>query len=150
MTFHRFVPVVIAAAALVGAAPAMPTNSNSTADASVSVRSSAYGKILFDGRTRALYAFTKDAKGGPSTCYGDCATAWPPYIVSARPRAAAGVRQTHLATVRRRDGKLQATYAGRPLYYYVGDRAPGQVLCQNVNEFGGLWLVLRSSGALVR
>jgi predicted lipoprotein with Yx(FWY)xxD motif len=38
------------------------------------------------------------------------------------------------------------TYAGRPLYYYVGDKKPGQVLCQNVNEYGGLWLVMRPSG----
>ena len=43
----------------------------------------------------------------------------------------------------------RATYAGRPLYFYVGDRRPGQVLCQNVVEFGGRWLVLRASGQLV-
>ena len=42
------------------------------------------------------------------------------------------------------------TYAGRPLYYYVGDRSPGQVLCQNVVEFGGRWLLLRPSGKLLR
>jgi predicted lipoprotein with Yx(FWY)xxD motif len=45
---------------------------------------------------------------------------------------------------------LQATYSGRPLYYYVGDTAPGVVLCQNVKEYGGLWLVVRSSGKLVK
>jgi predicted lipoprotein with Yx(FWY)xxD motif len=45
---------------------------------------------------------------------------------------------------------VQATYAGRPLYYYVGDRKPGQILCQNVVEFGGRWLLLRASGDLVR
>jgi len=52
--------------------------------------------------------------------------------------------------VRARGGRIQATYAGKPLYYYVGDRRPGQILCQNVNEYGGLWLVLRPSGAFVR
>ena len=46
--------------------------------------------------------------------------------------------------------ELQVTYAGRPLYYYVGDRRPGQILCQNVSEFGGLWLVARANGTLVR
>jgi predicted lipoprotein with Yx(FWY)xxD motif len=50
----------------------------------------------------------------------------------------------------RSDGRLQVTYGGRPLYYYVGDRKPGQVLCQNVKEFGGLWLVVRADGQLVR
>jgi predicted lipoprotein with Yx(FWY)xxD motif len=42
------------------------------------------------------------------------------------------------------------TYAGKPLYYYVGDRKPGQVLCQNVPEFGGTWRVVRADGTLVR
>lgn len=41
------------------------------------------------------------------------------------------------------------TYAGRPLYYYV-DRRPGQILCQDVFEFGGRWLVVRGDGRLVR
>ena len=53
-----------------------------------------------------------------------------------------GAKADLLGTTRRRDGRLQATYAGKPLYYYVGDRRPGQILCQNVREFGGLWLVL--------
>ena len=52
--------------------------------------------------------------------------------------------------VRAGDGSRQVTYAGRPLYYYAGDRKPGQILCQNVSEFGGLWLVVRANGAPVR
>ena len=39
---------------------------------------------------------------------------------------------------------------GRPLYYYVGDRRPGQILRQDVFEFGGDWLVVRPNGAFVR
>jgi predicted lipoprotein with Yx(FWY)xxD motif len=60
------------------------------------------------------------------------------------------VNGTLLGTARRRDGSRQVTYAGRPLYYYVGDRKPKQILCQNVQEYGGLWLVVRSTGAPVR
>ena len=144
----RLALIGIVGGSLLSASPLMAARAGS--GSTVSVGSSAYGKILFAGHGRALYAFTRDAKGGRSTCYGDCATAWPPYTVSTRPRAAAGAQGARLGTVRRRDGRLQATYAGRPLYFYVGDRAPGQVACQNVNEFGGLWLVLRASGALVR
>ena len=55
-----------------------------------------------------------------------------------------------VGTVRRRDGRRQITYNGRPLYYYVGDKSAGQVSCQNVDEFGGTWLVMRPSGVLVR
>jgi predicted lipoprotein with Yx(FWY)xxD motif len=120
-----------------------------TSSASVTVRSSDYGRILFGGRGKALYAFTRDERGR-SRCSGACATAWPPFVVTRKPRAAAGVKGSLIGTIRRSDGKLQVTYGGRPLYYYVGDRKPGQVLCQNVKEFGGLWLVVRPSGALVR
>ena len=115
----------------------------------LTVRDSSFGRILFDGRGFALYAFTRDAKRR-SRCDGACAVAWPPYLVPRTPRAGKGTRARLLGTTRRADGRLQVTYAGRPLYYYVGDRSAGQVSCQNVDEFGGLWLVVRGSGALVR
>jgi predicted lipoprotein with Yx(FWY)xxD motif len=116
----------------------------------LTVRGSAYGKILFDGRGYVLYAFTKDTVGR-STCSGACAKAWPPYLVGRGAlRPGAGIAARKLATTRRPDGKLQVTYAGRPLYYYVGDDGPGVIRCQNVFEYGGDWLVVRASGALVR
>jgi predicted lipoprotein with Yx(FWY)xxD motif len=108
-----------------------------------------YGRILLDGKGFALYAFTRDGRGR-SRCTGACARAWPPYIVRGPVRAAAGVAAGQLGVTRRADGRKQVTFDGRPLYYYVGDRQPGQVLCQNVDEFGGLWLVVRPSGRLVR
>ena len=107
-----------------------------------------YGRILADGRGRALYLFTADT-GKASTCSGDCVAAWPPWIVKRKPRAASGVNSSLIGTTRRDDRRLQASYRGHPLYYYVGDRAPGQVLCQAVFEFGGYWYVVRSSGEAV-
>ena len=121
----------------------------SAAAPTLAVAGSAYGKILFDGRGFVLYAFTHDAPRR-STCTGDCASAWPPYVVRGRPTAGPGVNGKLLGTTRRRDGSRQVTYAGRPLYYYVGDRMPRQILCQNVREYGGLWLVVRSTGAPVQ
>ena len=115
------------------------------------VRDSKYGRVLFDGRGYALYAFTRDRRGGPSRCYGACAAAWPVYFGKGTLRAGKGVKQSLIGTVRRRDGRRQVTYNGRPLYYYVGERGrPGVILCQNVDEFGGLWLVVRPGGQLVR
>ena len=110
---------------------------------------SRYGRVLFDGRGRGLYAFTRDRRGRKSTCYGACARAWPPYLVRSQLRAGRGARAALLGVVRRRDGSRQLTYAGRPLYYYVGDGVR-EVKCQNVYEFGGLWLVVRGIGRLVR
>jgi predicted lipoprotein with Yx(FWY)xxD motif len=141
----KFALVLVAVLALgAGTASASSQASRST----LTVRSSAYGKILFDGKGRALYAFTKDPRR-KSVCAGACAKAWPPYVVSTRPKAGAGVKASLLGTTKRADGRKQVTYNGRALYYYVGDPV-GQVRCQNVNEFGGLWLVVRANGRLVR
>jgi predicted lipoprotein with Yx(FWY)xxD motif len=49
----------------------------------------------------------------------------------------------------RRDGTRQLTYAGHPVYLYVGD-SPGRVLCHDVTEFGGVWRVIRRDGSVVR
>jgi predicted lipoprotein with Yx(FWY)xxD motif len=115
----------------------------------LTVHGSNYGQVLVDGRGFALYVFTRD-RHGKSACSGACAAAWPPYLVKQAAKAGAGTRSTLLGTTKRSDGTLQVTYAGRPLYYYVGDRSPGQILCQNVSEYGGLWLVVRASGIPVR
>jgi len=139
--------VVLALAA--GSASSAALASSHAARATLTVGPSSYGRVLFDGRGFALYAFTRDPRG-KSVCTGTCAKAWPPYVVKTRPRAASGVKARLLGTTRRADGGLQVTYAGRALYYYVGDRNGGQILCQNVTEFGGLWRVIRPSGTLVR
>jgi predicted lipoprotein with Yx(FWY)xxD motif len=124
--------------------------SSSSADrGTVTAGSSRFGRILYDGRGFVLYAFTKDPRGR-SVCSGACAAAWPPYLVAKAPKAGLGVKRSLLGSIRRANGKIQVTYGGRPLYYYVGDRAPRQILCQNVLEFGGLWLVARPNGTLVR
>ena len=114
----------------------------------VTLHRSDYGKILADGRGRALYLFTRDDE--KSRCYGDCAKAWPPLLTKGAPRAGDRVKQKLLGTVERRDGKKQVTYNGHPLYYYVGDDEPGEVLCQAVYEYGGYWYVVKRSGEPVR
>ena len=141
----RIGPVVAALAVVVAAAaPATQAAPRAT----VVAKPSRFGEILFDGRGYVLYAFTRDPRG-KSVCRGECARAWPPYVVKSRLRAGSGVVAARLGTTKRRDGSLQVTYAGRPVYYYVGDRKPGEILCQNASEFGGIWLVIRPSGRLV-
>ena len=129
----RFVLLVAAAVLLVtaSAAAAAPRST-------VTVRSSAYGKILFDGGGRALYAFTKDPRR-KSVCAGACAKAWPPYVVTTRPKAGAGVSAPLVGTTKRADGRTQVTYNGRPLYTYHGD-TPTKILCNGVDG----WFVVRA------
>jgi hypothetical protein len=63
--------------------------------------------------------------------------------------AGKGVRRRLIGTVRRKNGRRQVTYGGRPLYHWYGDRSRGQIGCQAAVEFGGTWLVLKPSGKLV-
>lgn len=138
----------LVAAALAGATTPAPTAAPG-ASTTVTIRSSDFGRIVFDRGGRALYAFTRDPKGR-STCYDACAAAWPPYLVRGRLLPPTGIARPLLGTTLRRDGTSQLTFAGRPLYTYVGDTGPGIVRCQSVREFGGLWLVARPDGRLVR
>jgi predicted lipoprotein with Yx(FWY)xxD motif len=115
----------------------------------VTAHASRYGKILFDGRGRVLYLFARD-RGGRSSCSGACAAAWPPFLTTRVPNGLADVNAKLLGTTRRSDGTLQVTYANHPLYYFKGDTKPGQIKCQNVSNFGGLWLVLAPTGNPVR
>jgi predicted lipoprotein with Yx(FWY)xxD motif len=112
--------------------------------ARVNVVSSDYGRVIADGKGEAFYLFTKE-DAGKAECYGACARAWPPVLSEGRPQAGGGARQGLLGTTKRSDGKLQVTYAGQPLYYYVDD-SPGTTLCHDVEEFGGRWLVIDPNG----
>jgi predicted lipoprotein with Yx(FWY)xxD motif len=110
-----------------------------------------FGEILADRKGFALYLFTRDQEEAPpggaeeSRCYGNCAEAWPVLRKRGKLRAGAGVSRDLLATTRR-NGDRQVTYNGHPLYYYVGDTRPEQVLCQDVQEFGGRWYVVKPDG----
>jgi predicted lipoprotein with Yx(FWY)xxD motif len=114
----------------------------------VKIIRSEFGRVLADRRGEALYLFDKE-KTKRSECYGACARAWPPVLTKGKPRAGKGARARLLGTTRRRNGKRQVTYRGHPLYYYVHDE-PGRILCQDVEEFGGTWLLVRRSGRAVR
>jgi predicted lipoprotein with Yx(FWY)xxD motif len=137
--------------AVVAVLPAAAPAADSASPFTLTARDSRYGRVLFDGRGQALYAFTRDRRGGPSTCYGACAKAWPVLFAKGPLRGGPGVKRSLIGRVRRRDGRLQVTYNGWPLYSYVGERGrPGVILCQNVREFGGLWLVVRPAGQPLR
>jgi predicted lipoprotein with Yx(FWY)xxD motif len=114
----------------------------------VEVRDSEFGTILVDSEDRTLYLFDKETSDA-SRCYGECAEAWPPFLTEGAPRAGRGADQGLLGTTKRDDGTSQVTYNGHPLYYYVDDPA-GEVLCHNVEEFGGLWLVVTPEGNAVQ
>lgn len=107
------------------------------------------GKILVDGKGMTVYLFVAD-KGTASTCYTTCAQYWPPVLTNGAPIAGAGAQGSLLGTTKRTDGKVEVTYAGHPLYYFVQDMRPGQATGQGVDGFGGLWWVLSPAGAAIK
>jgi predicted lipoprotein with Yx(FWY)xxD motif len=131
-----------------GASRSAPAQS-SARRAKLTLIETRFGKILADRHGYALYLFTHD-KPNRSRCRRACADAWPPLKSKPRPKAGAGVKKKLLRTTKRRNGSRQVTYNGRPLYRYVGDRQPGQVLCQDVLQFGGRWLVVNREGKPIR
>ncbi len=111
----------------------------------VKIAGSDFGPMLFDRSGQAIYLFDKEATNTPR-CYGACAKAWPPVLTSGSPQGSGAVRDPLLGTTPRKDGSRQVTYAGHPLYFYAHE-GKNEVLCHNVSEFGGLWLVITPSGA---
>ena len=91
--------------------------------------------VVTNGKGFTLYWFVPDT-ATTSKCNGSCATFWPP--VKGPATAGAGVTGK-LATIKRADGSVQATYNGHPLYTYVGDHAPGQATGNGLNVNGGVW-----------
>jgi len=126
------------------APPGSPTPTSTTQGTIIKVADSQFGAVLFDRSGQAIYLFDKETTGQPE-CYEACAAAWPPVLTGGPPVAARGVRDEALGTTKRRDGTTQVTYAGHPLYYYAHE-GKNEVLCHNVREYGGLWLVITPSG----
>src|SRR5258708_36461839 len=92
--------------------------------------------------------FVSDS-GRSSTCSASCGMVWPPVLTTGAPQACTGANASLLGTTTRTDGKVEVTYAGHPLYYFVQDKSAGDTTGQGVNSFGALWWVLSPSGAAI-
>jgi predicted lipoprotein with Yx(FWY)xxD motif len=103
------------------------------------------GTVLVNSEGLTLYDFHKD-KGGTSSCYGACASAWPPLLTEGNPQAQGAAQRSMLGTTKRQDGTLQVTYNGWPLYTYVADQAPGEANGNDIDQFGAEWYALQPNG----
>jgi len=103
------------------------------------------GMVLVDSNGMTLYDFHKD-KGTTSSCYGPCAEGWPPMLTEGEPTVGNGASSSKLGTTERKDGTMQVTYAGHPLYTFVEDKKPGEANGNDVSAFGGQWYALKGNG----
>jgi len=140
--------IVAALSLSYGLGIASASSSSARAAAKVGVASSNLGQILVDSHGRTLYLFAKDKKG-KSTCYGLCAGYWPALTTKGKPKAIRGVRKALLGTTRRKDGRMQVTYRGHPLYRFSGDTGAGQTSGEGLTDFGGGWWAVSPTGSKI-
>lgn len=123
-----------------------PSTQAVSAPADVRVANTSLGSVVTDASGRTLYMFTKDVNG-TSTCYDQCAVAWPAVTVEDSDLVGDGVDKSLLGTTVRKDGSKQLTLKGMPLYRFASDTKAGDVNGQNNKN---VWFVLRSDGSVVR
>ncbi|HEY2214764.1 MAG TPA: hypothetical protein VGH31_06890 [Acidimicrobiales bacterium] len=103
------------------------------------------GTVLVDQEGYVLYLLTADSPTSSNCTSLLCNTVWPAVLASGGGVAGSGVQQSLLGTLRLPDGTTQVTYAGHPLYTYVGDGMPAQTAGQGISSFGGIWWVLSAA-----
>jgi predicted lipoprotein with Yx(FWY)xxD motif len=148
-------PAVAAAAAVLAACSSSGTSSTSSGSGSTSTSSPAAATagslktttiggatVLTNSKGFTLYSFAPDTST-KSNCNGTCAQFWPPVQ---GPATASGVKGT-FGTIKRSDGSTQATFDGHPLYTFAADTAPGQTKGNGLNEQGGVWHEITTSGS---
>lgn len=115
----------------------------------LTVHRTKYGPVIANGAGFTLYMFAKD-KNGKSSCYGPCASVWPPLLKGkGRLILGKGVRRRLVGFTRRSNGTIQITYAHHPLYTYVPDAKPGEVHGEGILSFGARWYVISPSGRVI-
>ena len=145
-----FLPVALVAAIGAGAAMAATAAVHSSAPSVKVADNGKFGKVLVGPTGRTLYRYTIDSKGvNRCTKVAICAKYWPQLLVKAgaKPAAGTGVDSRMLGTIKAAHGKAQVTYAGFPLYYFVGDKSAGETSGQG---FQSQWYVVNTKGALVK
>jgi predicted lipoprotein with Yx(FWY)xxD motif len=106
----------------------------------VGTASAPFGSRLAAKGGMTLYVFSGDSPGR-SDCVRQCAAMWPPVrSLGGKPQPGNGVKAAAV-------GSDQVTFNGHPLYYYSGDRGPGDTTGQGRSMYGGHWSAVPPSAA---
>jgi predicted lipoprotein with Yx(FWY)xxD motif len=106
------------------------------------VNNATLGNILVGNNGMTLYIFTTDAPDN-SNCVDKCLAAWPPLLTQGAPVLGTGVNAAMVGKTQLADGTWIVTYNHMPLYYFIKDKAAGDVLGQKV---AGTWFVIGPDG----
>jgi len=89
--------------------------------------------IVADTNGRVVYSFDPDAPG-ISNCYDGCAKTWPPVTIQNTADLKAPMGFT-----KRNTGEFQLTIDNKPLYFFKGDKQPGDILGDGL---GNVWHII--------
>jgi len=138
---YYFLFIGLLAVLLLGLAACQPTPTSApTTPSEYTVKTSSLpggGDYLVDGSGRTLYYFTKDS-AGKSSANEAVLFLWPIFY-TANVKVPSNLNASDFSSITRGDGKMQMTYKGWPLYYYMGDTQPGDTKGQGV---GGVWFII--------
>ena len=105
-----------------------------------SVKSETLGEYLTDTKGMTLYVFSDDKKL-QSVCKDACLQKWPPFAYDSKdPASFTDTLSKRMNVIERSDGAIQYAYGEKPVYYYVGDKAPGEVNGNGLND--GKWSIV--------
>jgi len=126
---RRLLPLAATAVALL----AVVASAAGTLKISTAQNATLHKRILVtSGGGRTLYSLSAETHGR-FICTGSCLATWPPLILKhgAKPVGVSG-----LGSIKRPDGRRQATYKGKPLYRFSGDTKKGDVGGEGFKDVG--------------
>ncbi|SEK18114.1 Secreted repeat of unknown function [Carnobacterium iners] len=98
------------------------------------------GEYLADADGMTLYYFKND-EPGKSNATGDVLENWPAFIAEDF-EVPEGFDENDFDTIKREDtGDMQVTYRDYPLYYFINDKAKGDVNGEGVND---VWYIINT------
>ena len=134
-----------AAAVLIGVAVANTFTLQTAKNAKVG---STTATIVVNSRGRAVYYLTGDSKSHPEcTKTNGCFAFWPPVTVSSAKMLSKAPGITGKLGTWSRNGLIEVTLAGHPLYTYAADRQKDVATGEGIQGFHGTWHVVKASSS---
>lgn len=140
----------VATAALVGGALASTFTLQVARNASVTnvAGMTSTENVVVNTRGHALYDLSGDSPKHPKCTKADgCFQFWPPVTVSSKKKLSRAPGVKGKLGVWRRNGFLQVTLGGHPLYTFAEDHQKHMATGEGLKSFGGTWHVIKASHA---
>jgi predicted lipoprotein with Yx(FWY)xxD motif len=126
------------------------TRAHAARSAKLQLRHTDLGSVLVNRGGHTMFAFTRDSRNHDRcAATAGCTGIWPMVTTTGTPTLGPGVKRSLVGTINVA-GARQVTYAGHPLYTYIGDAGPGDTSYVGQSQFGGKWFALNAAGQIVK